>query len=240
MAKWCADGHNIDQWRYIRNMQNKAPFTFAELDTRDDPDAYEYRHRGRLAVGLGTAHDQASLAVSLDTHADWQATGLTVTKTWLDAPDEDVVVRHAVTVDDFGSHAHWLVSDSATSVHSGREIWEARAERFTHLRFLPGVEKNLTDLPVSHTKQVDGRLGELNRAISAWHPEGGGSPTWGSLVTPEHEGRKRLCEFTDLDGHVRVFDLHARYTPGPGRIHFRLNPADGTGIVAHVGRKLGI
>jgi hypothetical protein len=28
--------------------------------------------------------------------------------------------------------------------------------------------------------------------------------------------------FTDLDGKVRTFDWHARFTPGKGRLHFRL------------------
>jgi hypothetical protein len=36
-----------------------------------------------------------------------------------------------------------------------------------------------------------------------------------------------------------VFDLHARFTPGAGRLHFRLDPEPRRAVIAHVGRKLG-
>jgi hypothetical protein len=49
-----------------------------------------------------------------------------------------------------------------------------------------------------------------------------------------------LFIFTDLDGENRCFDLHARFTPGAGRIHFRLAPDDAGPrlVIAHVGHKL--
>jgi hypothetical protein len=59
-------------------------------------------------------------------------------------------------------------------------------------------------------------------------------------VTPEAETRKRLCRFEDFDGIERTFDLHGRFTPGPGRVYFRLVPELGAATVAHVGAKLGI
>lgn len=49
----------------------------------------------------------------------------------------------------------------------------------------------------------------------------------------------KLCEFPDLDGVVRVFELHARF-PGAGRLHFRLVSEDRTARVAYIGRKIGI
>jgi hypothetical protein len=59
-------------------------------------------------------------------------------------------------------------------------------------------------------------------------------------VTPEAEQRKRLCMFVDLDGIERLFDWHARFTPGAGRIHLRLVPEEGKARIAHIGLKLGI
>lgn len=63
----------------------------------------------------------------------------------------------------------------------------------------------------------------------------------GHAVTPESEGRKGLCNFMDLDGVVRCFDLHARFQPDPGRIHFRRVATGGEGRlrIAYIGRKLG-
>jgi hypothetical protein len=62
---------------------------------------------------------------------------------------------------------------------------------------------------------------------------------WKTKVTGESETRKSLCEFLDLDGAISIFELHARFTPGPGRIHFRLIPGDGIARVAYIGRKRG-
>jgi hypothetical protein len=59
-------------------------------------------------------------------------------------------------------------------------------------------------------------------------------------VTPEAQTRKRLCAFADLDGVERIFDLHGRFTPGEGRVYFRLVPDTRKAAVAHIGLKLGI
>jgi hypothetical protein len=37
---------------------------------------------------------------------------------------------------------------------------------------------------------------------------------------------------------TRVFDLHARFTPGAGRIHFRLDPTAQKFVIAYIGKKL--
>ncbi|WP_346174857.1 hypothetical protein [Streptomyces cuspidosporus] len=47
-----------------------------------------------------------------------------------------------------------------------------------------------------------------------------------------------MCRFTDLDGETSTFDLHARFTTGAGRIHFRLVPEERTIRLAHIGSKI--
>ena len=88
--------------------------------------------------------------------------------------------------------------------------------------------------------QVADKLRQLEDAVSTWNPETAPFPDWPTHVTPESERRKRLCWFVDGDGEVHCYDLHARFTPGAGRIHFRLAPERTTGriIVAHVGPKI--
>jgi hypothetical protein len=63
---------------------------------------------------------------------------------------------------------------------------------------------------------------------------------WRSRVTPESETRRHLCKFADFDGESRIFDLHGRFTPGEGRIYFRLVPQERTATIAYIGLKLGI
>ena len=115
-----------------------------------------------------------------------------------------------------------------------------RDDVFPHLRFLSRVNGQLHDLRVDWVVPVAFELRRLNDAIGDWDPQQTREPTWRSKVTPEGETRRRLCRFKDFDGIERAFDLHGRFTPGAGRVHFRLVPELGTATVAHIGLKLGI
>ena len=87
--------------------------------------------------------------------------------------------------------------------------------------------------------QVHHRLVELSAAVGAWDLAAPGGPSWSSKVSPEAEQRKVLCQFRDVDGVTRCFDLHARFTPGAGRIHFRLVAGSRLARVAYIGAKIG-
>ena len=82
------------------------------------------------------------------------------------------------------------------------------------------------------------KLAALQDTLSGWN--GAGLPDWGVHVTGEYGGREQLCWFEDLDGEQRLFEQHARFTPGAGRIHFRLDGSDQRIVVAYIGRKLGL
>lgn len=56
-------------------------------------------------------------------------------------------------------------------------------------------------------------LRRIDDAIADWNPQIRPLPIWRSLVTPEHEMRKQLTRFADIDGVERVFDWHGRFTP---------------------------
>ena len=81
-------------------------------------------------------------------------------------------------------------------------------------------------------------LRRIDDAIADWNPQIRPLPIWRSLVTPEHEMRKQLTKFADLDGVERVFDWHGRFTPGIGRIHFRLIAEERKARIAYIGSKL--
>lgn len=83
-------------------------------------------------------------------------------------------------------------------------VWNVTST--TQVRFLPAVRM---------------RLLEIQEAIGRWDPADTVNPQWHSRVTPEHEGRRVLCRLEDLAGEQRLFDLHARFTPGPMRLHLR-------------------
>lgn len=240
MARWAADGRNKDLWRLIRAMQARAPYTFDELVPPNEREDSDYLHEGASAVGLGIAHSTDGIAVSLPAHTSWSAQSVRLTRVWIDAEDDEVDVRHASNADHIERHGAWFADGGLNDAETGRQLWDGRVDFFPCLTFLPGVEQQLVDLPPVWVRPVLVRLAEIQEAVARWDPASGRQPVWGSKVTPEHEQRKRLCEFSDFDDVTRVFDLHARFTPGHGRVHFRLVGESGTARIAYVGRKLGV
>ncbi|CAM5526414.1 hypothetical protein [Streptomyces aurantiogriseus] len=129
-------------------------------------------------------------------------------------------------------------ASSLARAATGRQIWELRAELYPHLQFLPRTEYQLSDLDPRWVVPVRRCLERLEASTAAWDPSASNEPEWQSKVTPEGETRKRVCKFQDLDGEERTFHLHARFTPGAGRIHFRLIGAEGKIRIAHGGSKI--
>lgn len=133
---------------------------------------------------------------------------------------------------------HWC-RDTVTEVG---EVWERRADLYPRLSFLDEVRRHLEGLEPEHLRQVLTRLGEIDDSVEEWaqRPEDSRSPfpSWKTKVTPESTTRKSLCYFPE-DGVRTLFELHARYTPGAGRIHFRMDHELSRVVVAYVGTKLG-
>ncbi|MBT2543236.1 hypothetical protein J7E99_21670 [Streptomyces sp. ISL-44] len=84
-----------------------------------------------------------------------------------------------------------------------------------------------------------GLLARLEESAARWDPAEAAVPAWqGARITPEHERRRLLCHFTDEEGEEHCYDLHGRFTPGAGRLHFRLMPNEGALEIAYIGRKI--
>jgi hypothetical protein len=242
MARWANDARNRDLWRLIRSMQDRAPVTFDELSPPEDE--LEYLHKGRAARGLGVAHSVEGLAVSLPTEPEWLADRVSMARNMLvtdgDLVEDQVDIPHASSQQHVQVHESWLARGGLTSISTGSALWDARSEYFPSLSFLPRVKDDLCRLSADWLIPVRTRLIEIQEALAAWTPQSEAVPRWRSLITPEHEQRRKYCEFADLDGEVRVFDMHARFTPRHGRLHFRLLREDQSATVAYIGSKLGV
>jgi len=249
IAVWCNDGDRREEWRFLRSLQDRAPFQVRLAELGIDVMETDYRHGEDRAEGLGLAHMFGGLAVSLDYEPRWRDLSVALTREALEERDDgdvdivaaDVETVHACLREHVDELREWLAHACHQPVADGPDLWRRREELFPRLEFLPRVEAQFRPLQARNPwfGAVSQRLDELSAALSEWDPAESPAPSYRSLVTSEHEQRKRLCRFEDLDGEIRVFDLHARFTPGAGRLHFRLDPARRRAIVAHVGRKLG-
>lgn len=244
-GKWLgpvmSGGAARDDWRYIRGVQNRSPFTVGigkafGMET-------EYQHGGRTAEGLGLSHTLATLAVSFPFHG-WLQPSLEIQRLHMNDKgqigEESVLVIHAADPEHVAASEDWIKSAPLAGVTDGDDLWMRRKELFPHLKFLPRVKSQLSTFKSGDIllRSAGSALMELELAVADWKPAETRFPAFRTKVTPEGETRARLFEFKDLAGVERVFDLHSRYTPGAGRVHLWCDRADGTATIAHVGEKV--
>ncbi|MEU6536862.1 hypothetical protein [Streptomyces sp. NPDC047000] len=243
--QWAADNRNRNERQFLKGLSAKAPF----LTAHPEPDSIgeiEYTCSGELVEGIGWAYLMDGLAVSLPLATTWSGSWLDLRVRRLvetdsgelaveDAPEQ---ARHSARRADLSVHEKWGCAAGLDAVDSPTQLWDEWADFFPRLQVLPQVRDQLSGLEVRWFIQVRGLLARLQASAALW--DGTGVPDWqGAKITPEHEQRKRLCLFKDSDGETRCFDWHGRFTPGAGRLHFRLVPEDKALRIAYVGPKIG-
>jgi hypothetical protein len=244
-ADWAHQPSHVDLARAIRSLRQRAPFS--DVLPPGAGEGVEYFWEARPAQALGAAHLMNGLLVSVLVDERWDVSWVRAHRQILvelddgevDVRDADPVdVRHAATPDNLTSHEDWIKQYGLPDLRHGDEIWAARDALYPNLQFLPSVQRQLHHLNWEWVVPVALELRRIDDAIADWNPQIRPLPIWRSLVTPEHEMRKHLCGFTDVDGVERIFDWHGRFTPGKGRIHFRLIAEERKARIAHIGSKL--
>lgn len=239
-------GANRDQGRLLMSLQQRAPFRLPAQGL--DPES-EYSHRGRPGTAFQATDLHDGMTVSLPVCPDWEEPWLSVTRLHSEEEEsgtvelcsQEIVLRHCAQEQHVAEHEEWLRREGLEKLTTGAALWESRERYFPHLSFLPRVEKNLRDLEPAWFVPVRKCLLELEETVAEWRINDDGMLNYRSKVTVESDTRVQRGEvdFTDLDGRVRTFQLHARFTPGAGRLHFRLLSEKRRARVAHIGGKLG-
>ena len=241
LASLLRDGGCQDAIRQILAFANRAPLSsFANLDA----DGCECKVDGVEARAVLFAHLLHTLIVSFPSKDLWRGPSINIDLLEI-GPDARIVstnleVPNLACAEQVPLHRELLAEFRGIEIIDARNVWAHRAEWFPSLTFLARVEGDLKSLPFSSValEQVVGRLFELEIAIGEWVPDNG-LPSWRSKVTPESEQRKGLCRFICADGQQRTYEWHARFTPGAGRIHFRMLAEERLAEVAYIGLKLG-
>lgn len=240
------NGANRERARLLMGLQQRAPFRIPAQGL--DPES-EYSHRGRVGRAFQATDLHDGMTVSLPIAPDWKEPWLSVTRLHPEEDDDGTVelrsaninLRHCSREHHTAEHEEWLRREGLEKLTTGAALWEGRERYFPHLEFLPRVEGNLRGLDHAWVAQVRKHLRKLEEAVAEWRINDDGMLVYSSKVTVESESRVNRGEvdFTDLDGCVRAFQLHSRFTPGNGRIHFRLIPERKRARIAHIGGKLG-
>ncbi|MGW1653591.1 hypothetical protein [Streptomyces atratus] len=245
IGKWIgASPKNHVRWQRLLGLRNRSPVR-SVYPAPDADGNLEYRHEGEQALALGAAHFMDGIAVSLPVAHEWQRSAVSLERSELVELDDgslefehdSVDVRHISALPHVDEHLGWIRESSLARAATGRQIWERKADLYPSLQFLPRTEAQLSDLDPRWVVPVRRCLERLDAAAAAWDPATMHEPEWQSKVTPEGETRKRVCRFED-DGEWETFHLHARFTPGAGRIHLRPIGEEGKIRIAHVGGKI--
>jgi len=232
-----------DRIRRIKLLENRSPFSHdLERMMSEARSELEYKYDSQPACGLALADWHEGLAVSVDVDP-WKKKCIALLRYLLseasngELVEELVHVRNASSDAHVDAHAEWfsLADDGPTTPD---EMLRLRTRWYPNIRFAGEVKEQIRQLLAGspHFYQIAKRLAALQRALEVWNNSG--VLEWGIKVTPENEGRHDLCKFRDIDGEVRLFEWHARYTPGAGRIHFRIDQMRKGIVIAYIGTKL--
>lgn len=235
------DAQYRDEWRFLRGFENRAPFRVGLGETYAMD--CEYRFQGTTAEGLGIAHTVGTLGVSFG-FDPWLQPVVELERTYLlengDTEQQMVEVQHASLPSHLVTHEEWLRRQPLSAIADGDELWVERDTLFPHLRFLPRSEAQIREFKAGELRFLSAAsaMMDLELAVAGWDTVADAQPNFLSKTTPEHEMRRKKFKFPDLSGTERYFDMHSRYTPGAGRVHFWLDRANGQAQVAHVGEKV--
>lgn len=239
LASFLSESQVKEELRLMMSLANRAPSL--ALDA-----GIEVSVGGSSHWSAQVAYELDGIILSLPLIASWKTTSLHALVSQVSDTgeifEEGVDVENVYDIDSCVEHAQ-VIQSRGRGLPSGgaSEVWQRRGELFPSLTFLRRVEADLLKVSASGggISQIFNRLVSINGSAQQWAVGGVVYPVWGSKVTNESETRRADCQFSDDQGESRVYEIHARYTPGAGRIHFRLIEESRMVEVAYIGLKIG-
>jgi hypothetical protein len=247
--------YNYDQWRneaknrdfglLISRLMSKAPaYDFSSIDANNTS---IFEVDGQVPYGLAAAYLEDGLCVSVGTLARFRQNSVAMLEYELSRASSaeevaEIFVRNDWCAEEL-AHLEWIESrrdeldrNLLAAISSASELVEACEALF----FIPHAVKQLENMDGSEWPSAVRALIRLNQTAKEWREGGSDSPAWRSKVTPESQSRvdRGLVRFEDTDGIRYDFGYHARYTPGAGRIHFRMDEHERNFRIAYVGLKI--
>lgn len=242
LRRFLGDSATKDHMLTLFALANRSPFSIEACDVG----GYECSRDGQNAEALLYCVMLPGVALSFGSAEEWDDDLIEVRVLQALEGDDEVIVEESVrSVPNASNLNHIavhkkLLAAPAVEWLDGDHLWNARTATFPRLIFLDRVEGQIRGMSngSEQLRQVAYRLQELQESVDEWNLVASAFPAWKSHVTGEGDTRKRLAMFSDSNGIEHCYDLHARFTPGAGRVHFRLLRDAQQIEIAHVGEKL--
>lgn len=228
-----------EEVRVLMSMANRAPGFKAD-------DGIEVRSQFGVCWAAQAAYELDGIIVSIAQSEEWKLSFLDVSVSQISEAgevfDENLPLEHVFDSASCEEHRSVIESRGRGVPQGGvREMWARRAELFPSLTFLARVEGDIEAVATSGSGflQIYNRLNSIEASSRAWRAGDVSYPVWNGKITNESDSRRALCDFTNEEGTSFNYQLHARYTPGAGRIHFRTVDETKGCEIAYIGWKIG-
>lgn len=250
---WLRD-RNVDreQQRRIRSVGTALwplPDDIAQAEAEQM--AFEFKHQGHPAFGLGSAYLLESVAISLNTAPNWQLPTILLNIEEFDAESDSLIsrqepVRHVSQITHLTHHQTWLQDRFSTSVADGRYLLEKCTAWFPNLHFIENAQKQIEamDRGTPQLRQVVIKLFELQNYCANWTEGGFDKEQLASKTSPEsptvrnNPTLRRQRTFLMPNNSEAFFEWHIRLTPNEWRLYFLPDPQKRIMYIGYIGQHL--
>lgn len=251
IGSWCIDDLvDLETRRYFYSLATHIPFLddLNETGIKDKFFNAEFYFGSQISMGLGIAYLMDCMALSLNSHAQWNQHELTLDMNFIDENNNiaktQISVLHAALPAHVQQNSIWISSALQRSVSDGADLLNRQARLLPALIFCGNTARVLSDLNPSDPlfNQIIKRLFELQTYCHNWTAGPFDVSLMSSKTNSESSATLHQYEadhqFTCPDGSTYSFSWHVYLTPGPWRIYFVPLVEIRGFLIGHIGRKL--
>lgn len=232
-----APDYPVSKWRNDPDVDLPARILLKTIQFRTDPPLpdiadpeIEVIYQGQYSIGIYYAYVYNSLAISLQSDPQWEASSLEVQVTRINEDEELITtsesVIHASCSDHTKEHADWLKECLTINILNGTEIWNRREELFPNLEFCKSGNKQLRELLTgdNNLEKVIEKLEIIQQCAQNWKT--GFFSLDGYAIEESGESESTMDQywrertFMCPDRQERTFERHAKLKELNWRIYF--------------------
>ena len=249
LYKWLHD-KSVDREKQLLfySKISKKPYIDKDINDTFKSGLYEFNYLKIISNGLGLAFLTNSLSISLLSEEQWDKNIIPISEIFLGEDNANIIedtvnVNHVSKPQHINTHFSWIDEKKNNFVTDGKVLWSQKEKLFPHLSFCEDTKEQIVILTKNqpHFIQIKKKLFDLEQSCINWK-DGDYNINLIPHITPESDNRlNRLASqltFSCHDGQNRLFSLHLRYSPEPGRLYFSPDKSSNILYIGYVGMKI--